>query len=78
MEKNSRTNDEARRTQMLLNKPQDQEVDFPGYIVRGVLGKKLKKFLKNFSKHLFCVFKGREYLVEYKSFTFLLGDRYST
>lgn len=63
---------------MLLNKPEDQEEGLPGYMVRGVVGKKLKKFLMNFLKHLFCVFKEKEYLVEYKSFTFPLGDRYST
>lgn len=63
---------------MLLNQSEDQEEGLPGYMVRGVLGKKLKKFPMNFFNHLFCVSKGREYLVEYKSFTFLLGDRYST
>lgn len=63
---------------MLLNQPEDQEEGLPGYMGRGILGKKLKKFLMNFFKHLFCVSKGRENFVEYKSFTFLLGDRYST
>lgn len=70
MEKNSPTKDEGKENPDMLSKP--------GCKVRGVLGKKLKKFLMNFLKHLFCVFKGREYLVENQSFTFPLGDRYST